>query len=670
MSLAAALQDILVRPDILPLAITTEFSVVAGASSDFSVDGTNHVALSTAAFRSGADTVTIVRHALELRWLLGLLPDEPVVAGLGAARCAALYQAIAFPPAPPKAWQATMASEVAPDLTQFRAVWQLLAHLQPGITREVSGATVARITALWPYLGPTEHLIAMGGDTRLRIDAATGLNAYGCSPRPRPWAITFASSTASSISERGYAAAEDMRRRVLRAAIDRHADQGPAIEAARIRQAIARHYDLADTVRVVLIPSGTDGELLALAAALSGEPGRPLTNLLVGPEESGSGVPLAAGGRHFSTLTASGIAVVKGDVMTGVPENLVVESVAVRTPDGLPRPAEAIAADCRAVTDSALAQGRRVLFHILDQSKTGLVAPRPADLPPHHADVDLIVDASQARLTAASLAGYLEHGAMVLLTGSKFFTGPPFAGALLVPPALAARLDDRRAWPAGFSDYFTTAPGSADEHFIEDVSLGLALRWCAAVAEMEAYADIAPAVAIRIIKHFAASVEAAVKANPDLHWQSAGLPERSGDLGAWDRLPTIFTFSVRRGTVADQARPFFDMVTARRIYTWLNGDLSSALPAGCPEDDRRLAARQVHLGQPVALSQPDGSVAGAFRLSVGARLISGEPSHRHLDLNARLDLEISDALTALEKVSLIVRYFDAIEAADPPSRFQ
>ena len=32
---------------------------------------------------------------------------------------------------------------------------------------------------------PAEHLLTLGADTRLLVDPDTGLNGYGCSPRPR-----------------------------------------------------------------------------------------------------------------------------------------------------------------------------------------------------------------------------------------------------------------------------------------------------------------------------------------------------------------------------------------------------------------------------------------------------------------------------------------------------
>jgi len=662
----ARLEEVLARPDVAPLIGDVRIAIGDDARGAFAVHDRRRATISVAALGAGADTVTVVRHALELCSLLGMAPDDPVLAGLMAARCAALFRAIAFPPGPGAAppWHTAMAGPVAPDQAALEELWPALAARQPGAPRRVPPDTAVRLAALWPFLGPTEYMITAGGDTRLHVDPDTGLNAYGCSPRPRPWAITFASSTASSISERGYAVAEAARRRMLGDALG--GGDGRAREAARLRRAIAGHYGLPGDARVVLVPSGTDGELLALGIALAGDPARPLTNLLVGPEESGGGVPQAAAGRHFCTVTARGVAVVKGGAIDGVPRDLEVSAVPVRAADGALRPAAEMLADCVERTADAVGRGRRVLFHILDQSKTGLLAPRPAG-PVWSADpgaVDVIVDASQARLTAASVQGYVQRGAMVLLTGSKFFTGPPFAGALVVPAPLAPRLEDgARRWPAGFADYFEDIHAGDGGPFVEVVSVGLALRWEAALAEMDAFAAMGETAATGILRRFGDRIGAAITANPDLCRLAAAPLERPEFPEGWDGLPTIFTFSVLRPGDGGPRRPF-DLEEAKRLYVWLNTDLSGALPSGAPGAERRLAARLAHIGQPVAVA---GS--GVFRLSAGARVVSGEPSQLHLDLEARIEREIDDALAVLDKVSLIVRHLESIRTVNPPSRF-
>ena len=51
---------------------------------------------------------------------------------------------------------------------------------------------------------PLYRLLGSGGDPRLAIDPASGLNQYGCQPFPCPDTLSFASSTATSISQRAY----------------------------------------------------------------------------------------------------------------------------------------------------------------------------------------------------------------------------------------------------------------------------------------------------------------------------------------------------------------------------------------------------------------------------------------------------------------------------------
>jgi hypothetical protein len=53
------------------------------------------------------------------------------------------------------------------------------------------------------------HWLVEGGDDRLTLDPETGLNRYGCGVAPDDSLMAFGSSTASTISRAGAAAAED-----------------------------------------------------------------------------------------------------------------------------------------------------------------------------------------------------------------------------------------------------------------------------------------------------------------------------------------------------------------------------------------------------------------------------------------------------------------------------
>src|ERR1700690_2386913 len=112
---------------------------------------------------------------------------------------------------------------------------------------------------LYGLTSPLESLLTSGGDPRLRLDPAHLLNGYGCQPWPRPEAFTFASSTATSISDRGFAAAaetqqqliECARREQLEDACDRHTEW--------VREQIRTLLGLGPAgTQIVFSPSGTD----------------------------------------------------------------------------------------------------------------------------------------------------------------------------------------------------------------------------------------------------------------------------------------------------------------------------------------------------------------------------------------------------------------------------
>ncbi len=634
------------------------FAVQAARQApEFAVFEGLEVALPAAAFARPALLAFHLRRALEAAWLeaRGVAPG---LAALAAARAASLFvlaEADDLPAADRAAlpaWVKGMAADVAPPrFPDFGA----------------TAAEQALIRALWNHLGTAEALMETGGDIRLARDPVSGLNGYGCSHRPRPWAITFASSTASSSSERGYRAADEARLRVTLALLT-GAPPRAAVGAlaAGVRASLTRLLKLPGA-EVIFAASGTDTELMALALAHLAAPSQPLVTILIAPEETGRGVPRAACGRHFAVDTAFGHAVACEAPIEGFPHDIALARVALRDAAGAVRDAASVDAEVEALIEAGVARGARVILHALDLSKTGLLGPGLPALKRLRARFggafELVVDACQARLSGASLAAYLALDAIVLITGSKFFTGPPFAGALLLPPAIAARLHGPARLPAGLAAYFgqdDLPPCPAARGFAPTGNYGLLLRWRAACAELRAFNRISLPRRAEILRQFAATVRAAIEANPAFTLIPAPPLARLPDDEPWERCQSIFTFTI---AAPGSTRPL-DPQEARLVYGWLNTDLSGLLP-----DRAGLAARICHIGQPVALPCP-GGLAGALRVSAGARLISGEPSHRSLRPRDRLARELGDLRTVFDKIELIRRHWDVLAAAAPAQRYR
>ncbi len=575
-------------------------------------------------------------------------------ADLAAARAAAMAAA-----AEPGAellpdWASVMGGDAIPRTAALAQLWP-----------QAQAADLAQLIKFWNRLGTAEAIMETGGDIRLARDPRSALNGYGCSHRPRPWAVTFASSTASSSSERGYAAAEAARLRVTaRLPVD-GARAAIADELAAIRARLAALYGVGPSGAVALAASGTDTELLALALSHLAEPAAPILNILIAPEETGTGVPMAARGLHFAVDTALGHDVAREAPIEGFRADTELATIPLRDAAGQVRSTADVAAAVEAAVAAGLAAGRRVILHALDLSKTGLLAPDLACLrrlrDTQAAAFDIVVDACQARLSPASVAAYLALDAVVLITGSKFFTGPPFAGAVLIPPAVAARLR-QRLLPAGLDAYFgrDELPDCAAAEALPAVgNYGLALRWHAALAEIEALLAVPPARREEILLGFAAVVRAEVAANPALRLLPAPVLERGDE--AWERCPSIFSFSMQAPGGAGR---LLDPDEARCVYRWLNADLSAALP-GLAAGAAALARLICHIGQPVKLPAGQGRMMGVLRVSAGARLISGEPSHRALEQSQRVERELADLAAVFGKLRLILTHFAALAAADP-----
>ncbi len=372
-------------------------------------------------------------------------------------------------------------------------------------------ASASSLTA--PIESHLRLLLGCGGDERILPDADSGRTRYGTLLVPAPAEISFSSSTASTISERGYASAL----RVLQRLLDQGARSRLQLQdwLGLIRAELAALCGSGST-EVVLAASGTDAELIALAIA-ERLLARPITNIVVAPGETGSGVPKAAAGLNFLPTSCLGGPVTVGARLAGwAGADIEAAAVEIRTADGAPRDPAAVDHDVAVLAERALARGRAVLLHVLDTSKTGLsgpsreVAARLAALAPERMLV--LVDACQLRCPLELLRADLERGFLVLVTGSKFMAGPPLSGALLLPQSIAARLETAPLPPEGLADYSARLdwPERLQETFARELTttanLGAGLRWTAALAELQRYASIDDGIKAEFLSAFAGEV--------------------------------------------------------------------------------------------------------------------------------------------------------------------
>jgi selenocysteine lyase/cysteine desulfurase len=438
------------------------------------------------------------------------------------------------------------------------------------------------------------EIMTTGGDARIVIDPATGLNRYHSAPRPSE-VLAYASSTANDIS----AAAFEHVEQVLAAIGPEPSADAYAAALEALRSRIRAAYGLDQTVAIVFAPSGTDLEYVALAAA-AGKATGGTHNILLGADEVGSGCIHSAHGRYFAEATALGVATKAGEPVPGLDSVRVdLVDIPVRDEAGRVRHSDEIAARMAERIAAAKAARRHTLVHVVHGSKTGLILPALPEIESlqarYGAAITLVVDACQARITTEAVQDYLADGAIVFVTGSKFMGGPPFSGFALVPRRLAAQA---MPLPEGLATIFRRAEWPAEWPGVERLSaganVGLLLRLEASIFELERFQALPAAEVERVVLAFHAAVRAEIIERTPAR---RGAPYPPGDKMEADTHP----------------------VEMRTLSTL---DLSAfGNDAGTFEDAQRwhksLLAHGVRLGQPVkCVRLPDGAWGATLRIGL------------------------------------------------------
>ena len=497
-----------------------------------------------------------------------------------------------------------------------------------------------------------------GGNSRLALDPRTLLNRYGTSPWPRPMELSFSSSTASTISEEAYAAARAAFARFGERADARVQERAFQDLVERTRQEIKTSFELPAETGVVLSPSGTDAELHALFLSRQ-VLGGPIAAIIVAAEETGSGTGLAAAGRHFDSITSAGRRVTKGGAVEGLAAEAPNREISARDKDGELRPARTVDEDVLQHLEETRRAGLKVVLHVMDHSKTGAHYPSDGCIDViqsrRRSDVQIVVDACQTRLSRARLRWYLDRGCIVLITGSKFFAGPAFSGALLVPAEVAARLPDAGTAPSGLADYSSRYDWPAEWAFRSQLpartNVGQLLRWVAALEEIRAYYAVPELFRRLALQELGNVIERSVARYPSLSLLAPAERLGSGGGDEFDN-PTIFSVLVARGG---------HLLTPQQstaLFHALNEDVSAIFST----HGAQIAACLCHIGQPVAVANGSGGVAGALRLALDARAVSRSWSADGFSSGTEKMQRVAQQIhMVMDKLALLVEHFDRLD---------
>ena len=499
-----------------------------------------------------------------------------------------------------------------------------------------------------------EQVIISGGDHRTIVSEASNHNVYGCAPSPIS-ALHYSSSTASNVTFGAFNFARDIYQRI----IDQREDIIEFVERENqiTRDSIRSLFGLPDNVDIVLCPSGTDTELLAITI-IANVTSKKINSILLAPQEVGSGVENAASGRAPSDITPFGNKIEKGSLIEGFEKiNLQVSPIDIRELTGEGELKDRVHDKILKLLHSNLLNNCHTLLHMVYRSKTGAVAPSVEFVRSirclYRRDVDVVVDACQMRMKLELLRELLSMGCMVIITGSKFFTGAPFSSALLVPNNLRDIMNENAFVPKGIKEYISQYDipirwKSRYKFNKMRFNIGLLLRWKTALYEMTRYFAIQEQRIEQIVSVFSELLAQIINKYENLDLMEVDYVCSTMVYDSNYYQDTIKTINIRSES------GWICYEDAKVVYEAMRIDLSSL--SVMSEEDRSVLSKICYIGQPVKIYRDTNrGWIGSLRIALGAAQISslaGEVKEKQ-QRSLKNDINI-----LLQKMSIIARHIE------------
>ena len=505
---------------------------------------------------------------------------------------------------------------------------------------------------------PTEYLLMDGGDLRLNIDEIQLLNKYGCRPFPRPEAFTFASSTATSVSNFAFDKTDKTRSILIKNSL-KNGFENTTIEFSELlKNNLKKTFNLDEECEIIFSPSGTDSSL-QIAAITQITSNKDITHVLVASDETGSGVPAALKGCHFENTTALNFPIKKGDRIEGFRDVNLIE-IPFKNENGDLKSAAQMDEEVFAAISKTNKLGRHVVLHTMDQSKLGYQSPSTEMIESlntlENLSMQIIVDGSQLRLDPKDIQNYLNKGYIVTITGSKYFTGPPYSGALILPQCVSKLIHSaKNTLPKGLTQYYNHSdwPTSwiCSNNLSEGFNYGSYMRWNAAIVEMDRYYKTPVLYRNMGIEMFCNFVEESIKEASFLepiYGNETNTNSYASEEFGIRSIRTIFPFFIK------QNNNVLSVDNVKKLYILLNSDLSNQFK-DAPLEIIRLAGQKCHIGQAVNVKYSNEIQSAILRISLGARVISESWVNRDISIYFRnIETQMNQITVIIKKIELIL----------------
>ncbi|MGJ8550822.1 hypothetical protein [Winogradskyella wichelsiae] len=504
---------------------------------------------------------------------------------------------------------------------------------------------------------PTEYLLMSGGDLRLNIDEVALLNKYGCRPFPRPEAFTFASSTATSVSNFAFDKTDKVRSILIKNSLKNGFKKTTNEFSELLKNNLKTLFKLNDACEIIFSPSGTDASL-QVAAITQIITDKEITHVLVASDETGSGVPAALKGCHFENTTALNYPIKKGGKIEGFRDVELIK-IPFRDENGKLKSEKELDTEVFTAISETNKLGRHIVLHVMDHSKLGYQSPSEEMMKKLDAlediSMQIIVDAAQLRLDPSDIHAYLEKGYIVSATGSKYFTGPPYAGALILPESMSNLIQSsKNKLPIGLTQYYNHSDWPitwfCSKELSEGFNYGSYMRWNAAIVEMDRYYKTPILYRNMGIEMFCDFIEDSINDATFLEPLYGDEVKRNYDSKEFGirNIRTIFPFFILQD---NKALPVDEV---KKLYALLNSDISDKFE-GSPLEINRLAAQKCHIGQAVNVKYGNDLQSAVLRISLGARVISESWVNRDISLFFRnIEGQMNQITVIIRKIELIL----------------
>ena len=505
---------------------------------------------------------------------------------------------------------------------------------------------------------PTEYLLMDGGDLRLNIDEIYLLNKYGCRPFPRPEAFTFASSTATSVSNFAFDKTDKVRSILIKNSLKNGFKNATIQFSELLKNNLRKIFKLNEECQIIFSPSGTDSSL-QIAAITQVISDKEITHVLVASDETGSGVPAALKGCHFENTTALNYPVKKGDTIDGF-RDIDLIKIPFRDENGELKSSSQLDTEVFSAISKTNKLGKHIVLHVMDQSKLGYQSPSEEMMHSletlENLSIQVIVDAAQLRLDRTDIQNYLNKGYIVSITGSKYFTGPPYSGALILPESVSKLIHSvKNTLPEGLTKYYNHSDWPTSWYCSKDLSdgfnYGSYMRWNAAIVEMDRYYKTPILYRNMGIEMFCNFVEDSIKEAAFLEPIYGGETKTNSHISkefGIRNIRTIFPFFILKN------KEVLSIDNVKKLYILLNSDISDQFE-GSPLGIIRLAAQKCHIGQAVNVKYGNDIQSAILRISLGARVISESWVNRDISIYFRnIEIQMNQITVIIKKIELIL----------------